>query len=310
MARLGDFLSKQSRFLLENDNQALIYIAVLAVIPFAGWLSAAIVALITLRKGWYDGLKGMIAGAMALLFLSLMSMPFAAALLATAMAFLPCYLTAAVLHSTASWKIAGGVLVLMTLLAIALVQWFAPDFITGQYQYIQAILKEIERENTDGAAVSLLNSQNKFNEVVIANYLVGIQSISIVLSTLTSLLIARSMQSRLFYPGGFRQEMLTFRASGIGVLLLVCAVIGAYQQYPLAISCLPVLVTYYVLAGLSISFNVLAKDKGLSYLFLLVVPLVILPFIMLPIYVILGVLDSLFNFRLFFSVKSDEKNKG
>ncbi|WP_141650474.1 hypothetical protein [Legionella massiliensis] len=302
-------MSKQSRFLLENDNQALVYIAVLAVIPFVGWLSAAIVALITLRKGWYDGLKGMIAGSIALLVLSLMSMSFTAALLATVMAFLPCYLTAAVLHSTASWKIAGGLLVLMALLVIALVHWFAPDFITGQYQYIQAILKEIERESTDSAAVSLLNNQNKLNEVIIANYLVGIQSVSIVLSTLTSLLVARSMQSRLFYPGGFKQEMLAFRASGFGVLLLVWAVIGAYQHYPLAISCLPVLVTYYVFAGLSISFNVLAKDKGLSYLILLVVPLVILPFIMLPIYVILGALDSLFNFRLYFSAKSDEKRE-
>lgn len=311
MIRLGDFLCKQGRFLLENDNQALIYIAILAVIPFAGWLSAAAMALITLRKGWYEGFKGLLAGFLALLVLSLMTMTFSAALITSAMAFLPCYLAAVILHLSASWKVASGFIVLLALMIIVLVHWFVPDFIVSQYQYIQAIIKEFERQGSGSDSLSMIASQGKLNEGIIANYIVGIQSVSVVLSAIMSLLLARSIQSRLFYPGGFRQEMLGFRISGFGIILLVLVLVGAYQQNLLAISCLPILITYYVLAGLSLTFNALARKQGLGSLVLLIVPVILVPFVMLPIYVFLGALDSLFNIRLYGSTKSNDKeNKG
>ena len=309
MARFGDFLGKQGRYLLENDHHALAYIAVLALIPFAAWLAAAIIALVTLRKGWFDGLKGLMVAIVVLLALSLMSISFSAAVVTVVMAFLPCYLTAGVLHLTASWRVAGSVIVLQALLVIALMHWFAPEFIMNQYQYIQAILKELAQEGTDSSVSSLLNNQSTLNQLVVANYLVGVQSVSIVLSAITSLLLARSIQSRLFYPEGFRQEMLAFRASGLGTIVLVIALIGAYQHNPLAVSCLPILVTYYVSAGLSLSFSILAKSKGIGTLVLLMLLLVLLPFVMLPIYTIFGALDSLFNFRLHLPFSAGGKEK-
>lgn len=301
MARLGEFLGKQGRLLIENDQIALVYIAVLALIPFAAWLSAAAVALITLRKGWLDGFKGFVVATITLLILSLASMPLSAAVITALLAFLPCYLTAAILHATTSIKIAGFFIVLQALLIIALIHWLAPEFISNQYLYVQAVIKELERESSDGAVTSLLSNNEAVNKVVIANYLVGVQAVSVLLSAIVSLLLARSVQSRLFYPGGFKREMIAFRASGFGVILLVIAIVGAYQHNPLALSCLPVLAVYYVFAGLSLSFNVLVKDKGVVALALLLAPLILLPFVMLPVYVILGALDSLFNFRLHLS---------
>lgn len=309
MIRLGDFLAKQGRFLLENDNQALFWIAVLALIPFAGWLSAAVMALITLRKGWAEGLKGLLVAFLVLLLVSLMAMPFSAALITAVIAFLPCYLTAGVLHSTASWRVAGGVIVLQALLAIALIHWLAPEFIMHQYQYVQAIVKELEKEGSTSSSLVLLSNKNRFNQIAMANYLIGVQSLSLALSALFSLLLARFVQSRLFYPGGFRKEMLAVRASSLGLILLVFVVLGAYWHSPLAISCLPILVAYYVLVGLSLAFNILAKGKGIGTFILLIVPLILLPFVMLPIYVILGALDSLFNFRSYLPVRADGKEK-
>lgn len=312
MARIGDFLAKQGRFLLENDSQALIYIAVLALLPFAGWLSAAIMALITLRKGWSDGFRACMVGFAALLILSLIKMSFATALITAALAFLPCYLAAALLHSMGSWKFVVGIIVLQALAVIALIHWLSPEFITNQFQYIQAIVKELKGEGANASTLVLLGNQSKHNQVILANYLLGIQSLSIVLSAFASLMLARSVQSSLFYPGGFRQEMLGFRASSFGVILFIFAVWGAYEQSPLAISCLPILVTYYVFAGLSLIFSFLAKKKNLVNLgilgvSLILVPLVILPMIVLPIYVMLGALDSLLNFRTYLSLKADTK---
>ncbi|CEK10591.1 hypothetical protein [Legionella hackeliae] len=296
MARLGELLRKQGHFLLENDTYALIYIAILALIPFAAWLSVAVIALITLRKGWGAGFKGLVVGMLAMLFLSLLSSSWSLAVMNAVMAFLPCYLTAGVLRSTTSWRIAVGFIVLQGLVGLLMIHCLAPEFITEQYQFIQAILKQVEHDN---AVADLLNNQDAVNSVVIANYIVGIQAVSIVLSAIASLMLARSIQSGLYYPGGYRQEMINFRASAWGVIVLTIAAIGTYLENPLAISVLPVLAIYYAGAGISISFNILTRGKkGIGTLFLILIPLVLLPFVMLPIYVVLGALDSWFNFRL------------
>ncbi|OCH99134.1 hypothetical protein A8135_07715 [Legionella jamestowniensis] len=302
MTRFGELLRKQGRFLLENETYALAYIAILALVPFAAWLSAAIIALLTLRKGWMPGFKGVAVGVLALLLLSSLSSSWSLAFITAVMAFLPCYLAAGVLHSTTNWRFAVAFIVLQALIGILLIHWLAPEFINEQYQFIQAVLKQLER---DDVIADLLSNQNTVNPIVIANYVMGIQAVSIVLSTIASLMLARSVQSGLFYPGGYRQEMLNFRASSLGVILLVIAVVAAYQENPLAISVLPVLVVYYAGAGISIGFNALYKGKkGMSRLILLLIPLILLPFVIIPIYVVLGALDSLFNFRLRLPVKT------
>ncbi|WED44412.1 hypothetical protein [Legionella cardiaca] len=305
MTRLGELLRKQGRFLLENDAYALLYIAILALVPFAAWLSVAIVALITLRKGGNAGFIGVLVGMVSMTVSSIWSITWSASIINATLAFIPCYLTASVLRASASWRIAVGFIVLQALVVITLVHWLAPAFINEQYQFVQEVIKELEHE---GAIKDLLNNQDGFNPVVIANYIVGIQAVSTVMSAIASLMLARSVQASLFYPGGFRQEMIGFRASTLGVILLVVAALGAYQYSPLGISCLPILVVYYVSAGISLSFNILTKGKkGIGAFLLLLLPLVILPFVMLPIYVVLGALDSLFNFRLHLPAKSGGK---
>eukprot|EP01012_Entosiphon_sulcatum_P040610 TRINITY_DN54299_c0_g1_i1.p1 TRINITY_DN54299_c0_g1~~TRINITY_DN54299_c0_g1_i1.p1 ORF type:complete len:127 (-),score=1.98 TRINITY_DN54299_c0_g1_i1:11-391(-) len=87
MARLGEFLDRQGRLMVENDRLAWCYIAALALIPFSAWLSAAIIALITLRKGWLEGFKGFAVATITLLILSLPSMPWVAAVMTALTAF-------------------------------------------------------------------------------------------------------------------------------------------------------------------------------------------------------------------------------
>ena len=93
--------------------------------------------------------------------------------------------------------------------------------------------------------------------------------------------------------------MLSFRGDKIGLLLLLVMLVAANQQALEAISILPMLLFYFLLAGFSLSFNVFAKHKPFRITMLLMATLFFLPFIMLPVYVIFGSLDSLFNFRLY-----------
>ena len=285
------------------------YIAILAIIPFAAWLSAAIIALITLRRGWREGFRVLAVAILSFTVLSLMSMPFTQALSAALLAFLPCYLTAGILHATASWRLVGFAIVLQALFVVMLIHWLAPELMMNQYRYILSVLQEMAKESPDSTVASLFNNQNALNQQIFASYFLGIQSVSISLSTVISVALARSVQSKMFYPGGFKQEMLGFRASGLGVILLFAASLSSYKHNSFAVSCLPILVVYFVTAGLSLSFNILAKGRGVGTFILLLIPLALLPFFMIPMYVAIGVLDSLFNIRLYLSSRGDGKEK-
>ena len=296
MTRLNGFIRNQGQFLLENKRHAMLYAVALALLPYTAWLSVAVVALVTLRRGWCDGGWLLILGITAYFASSLASTTASSAFVNALLTFMPCYLAACVLGFTASWRAVVGVFFLQVVVAVLLLQTFVPEFITAQYLYFQATLREIQSE---GALLALINDKTSLNQIVLANYLLGVQAVAIVFSASVSLILARSGQSQLFYPGGFRREMLTFRGDRIGLLLLAIMFIAAHQQNVFAMCLLPILMFYFVLAGLSLSFNVLAKQRPLSALILLVSTLLLLPFIMLPVYIIFGSLDSIFNLRLY-----------
>jgi hypothetical protein len=66
-----------------------------------------------------------------------------------------------------------------------------------------------------------------------------------------------------------------------------------------AMNVLPVLILFYLLAGLSLCANFfMGKKSSRMMLVALILPLVFLPFVVLPLYIILGLLDSVFNIRL------------
>lgn len=296
MAWLSGLLRKQGQHLLENERYAVLYTVILALLPFTTWLSVAIVTLVTLRKGWSKGafLLGPALG--AYFAVSYSSMSTHIALINAVLVFMPAYIAACVLRISTSWRVVARVFFLLIASAVFFLQIYMPDFIAAQYLFIEAALRELQSDNT---VLSIINNKTSLNQMVLASYLLGLQAVGVVFSAYLSLTLARSVQSQLFYPGGFKREMLMFRGDKIEFLVLVSVFIAASQQNVFAMSLLPILIFYFMLAGLSLSFNLFAKQKPLTVMIISVVSLVLLPFIMLPVYVIFGSLDSLFNFRLY-----------
>ena len=282
--------------MLTNKRHAMLHAVVLALLPYTAWLSVALVALVTLRKGAHEGFYILMGAMIAHYTLSLWSMPFTIGAINTVLTFAPCYLAAYLLRLTASWRSVAGIFFLQVVVAVVLIQVLIPDFIMVQYQYIQTALKTMQDES---ALLEFVNDKAGLNSAVLANYLFGIQIVGIIISALLSLMLARSVQSRLFYPGGFREEMLAVRGDKMGFLILLVMFYAANQGNVLAMNLLPVLMFYFLLAGLSLAFNLLARKKMRGSILLLVTPLLLLPFIMLPFYVVIGSLDCLFNFRLY-----------
>lgn len=295
MTGMSNFWQKQSQYLLQNDRYAWLLVAALAFIPFAAWTSLAIISLLTLRKSSYSGFMALIICLLVVGFCSqqALSLPYNnAAMIVT---FIIGYMAAVVLRYTRNLNATITITVMVALLGMVFVHCLIPEYVNEQYKSLVLMFSAIEKE---GTLAQVLNGQLGTNADLLANYFLGVKSLCVVFSALSSLMLARSIQSRLFYPGGFKKEILGFRASQISVLLLVFSAIGAYQNNYVAISCLPLLVIYLMTAGMILFFNIMKNKKNTIAIFLLLVPLILIPYIMLPIYVCLGSLDSMFDFRL------------
>lgn len=300
---MGNFFQKQGHHLLENPYYAWFLVLVLAFVPFFSWLSLSVIALVTLRKGSNDGFKVLVAGVTAAVFSSRLHtvVPYeGVAILAT---FSIGFVAALVLRNAANWKMVVSVILAIVLSIMALIHILLPGYVAEQFQMMIALFRTIAQGEP---LVRLLDAQSGVNQQLLANYLLGIQVFSIVFSALTSLTFARYVQSILFYPGGFRRELLAFGATRFGVFMLFVSALGAYQHYPIAVSFLPILVVYLMAAGMILFFNVISRERDLFTIVLLIVPLIIAPYVMLPVYVLFGSLDSLFNFRLRLPIKAGE----
>jgi len=298
MIRLNGFIQKQAQLLLGNSRYATICAVLLALLPYVGWLALVVIALVTLRKGWQEGLGVLLPVVVMHFSMSLISIPVLPALINTLLVFVPCYLAACVLRFTSSWRAVASSFFLLVFVVAFLLQVCFPGFIIAQFVYVKSLMGTLQGGS---AFADLMSGSLGISQVALANYLLGIQSMSVVLSTLFPIMLARSVQSQLFYPGAFKQEMLTFRGHKIGVLILTVVLITALRESALAINLLPLLILYFLFAGLSLSANALAHKKTRGAVIFLVVPLMLVPFVMLPVYVILGSLDSLLNLRIYFA---------
>ena len=295
MIHVNGFIGQQGKRVLENNRYALLYAVFLALIPYTTWLSLAVIALVTLKKGWREGALLLMPVATAYVGLLLAQEPTIIAIINTLLTFLPCYIAACVLGLTVSWRAVAGVFILLAGLSALVLQLTLPEFVVTQYQFLTAAIAQARPD----LLAKVLKDTGDYNQLIIANYFFGFQLISVFLSAALPLITARSVQSQLYNPGGFRQEMLALRGNKIGLLIMSILLIAVNQQKLIAMNVLPLVIFYFLLAGLSLSFQALAEKKIRGRFLLLVAPLIVLPFVMLPVYVVLGSLDSLFNLRLY-----------
>jgi len=300
---MGNFLQKQGVYLLRNKPYAYFLTAALAFVPCASWLSVSVIALVTLRKGSYEGFRLFLLGLALTLIISSWHVLLPFELPIIGLTFGLTYVAALALRMSVSLKMLITGLVLFGLFMMLCIQWLWPIAITEQFEALMVLLQK----SLPDEVFKTIFSQNTKNQSLLANYLLGIQMLSIILSTLSSMMMARYIQSLIYYPGGFRNELLTFKATRIGVFLLLISSIGAYYHYPLAISALPTLLVYLMAAGMLVLFKLMVKKKEWLTMLFLLVPLIIAPYVMLPIYVIFGSLDSFLNFPRLFPSKTGKR---
>lgn len=297
MLPIKGLFKKQAELILSSRSTALLYAVILALLPFCTWLTMVVIALVTLRKGEREGgrilLTVMLVHGMTLLS----SLPLYAAVFNTLIIFVPTYFAAYGLRVTSSWQAVAAQLFLLVIVSSVIIQQMVPEWIMSQFAIIQSV---VQASQPDQLLAKWLNEPSGVPVLVLANYALGIQLMSAIMSVWSALWVARSLQSQLYYPGGFAKEVLTFRGNRMSCVVMILMCFAAWQWNVVAMNVLPVLILFYLLAGLSLCANFILGKSSRMLLVVLILPLIFLPFVMVPLYIILGLLDSVFNIRLAF----------
>lgn len=294
MMRAGDFIIKHSKQLLENKQYAILYAVILSIIPFASWLSVALVTLVTLRKGAKPGFEVMLPALVVHSVPLMMLVPLESALTNTLIAYVPCYIAALCLRKTMSWQVVFGVFLIQAFIGFICLQLLVPDFILDQFNQFKNVLTQYQEyqhfidTSTDG-----------ISSFILAHLFFGIQILSVIVSATISLLFARSIQAKLFIPGALRDELLGFRSGRLAFLVLVGVSIASYYEISFAINLLPLVLCYFLISGFSLAYFILARKRQVRVVILLFLLILFKPSFVLLAYIVFGSLDSLFNFRLY-----------
>lgn len=299
---MRSFLLKQGELLFRKQHYALFLVIALSSLPLTGWLSLSIVALMTLRLGALESMKFLFAGiAASLISITMVSVEVNDAVPMIFISYLSVYALACLQRTVASWRFTGMIALLAALIAVVIIHTWAIEYVIRQIQDLVTVFSQIKQAE---GLVELLKTATTSADMFLPNYLLGVKAVAEMVSILSAVIIARYVQSLVFYPEGFRKELFAFRASKSIVLLMMICLAGVYVNDTLAFSCLPLLASYLTVAGICVCVNLLAGRKSIVVFIMLALPLITAPTIMLPVYVILGSLDSLFNFRLRVPVKA------
>lgn len=275
-----------AEYIMRGSRQATLVVGVSAAVPLLFWLAAAALALVILRRGLQDALSVMIWGGLPALVWAFLGDWTPVLTLAGAAGL------ATLLRQRNDWVPLVLAMVPMGLLfgAILLMALNAP---------MQALASEVREMlpqllsgmgELDESALSRLDS-------LLLPMLAGLIGGAHALMAIVSVMIGRSLQARLFNPGGFRAEFHRLRLTPLmagGFLLL--SLFGA-QLGQLAMIA-PIATLPLFLAGLALVHGVAGlKGMGVAWMVMFYLLLVLFAQFVFPLLLLLALIDSLFDIR-------------
>ena len=276
-------------FIMRSRARALVVAVPSAGTPIFFWVSAAAIALVTLRKGIYEG------GVVCLWSL----LP--AALLAWQMNPLPLmivlctFLMAALLRSMTSWPNALLCASAASALFAALLLFGLTDYMQEYLRPFTQLLAQLEKE---------LPKQDPAQATVMPQlglpFVAGVFGLNVALFSVLSLIIARYWQALLYNPNGFRQEFHALRlpiqlAIPLVILAALCLLSAQYQIWA-GIFLMPLMIAGIALVhGLAARKNVSSVAMTVFYAVLIFINPVML------LLCVAAVFDSWMDFRARFA---------
>ncbi len=268
-------------YIMRGRLEAMLTAATLAVlsllVPPLSIVSSATVALVTLRRGAYEGLIILGCASLAAAIMStVITVPYQFIILYVLVLWLPIWLIAIVLREGRHLSLAIEIAVL---LGIAVV--------IGYYLY-NADPAAMWKEVLPKMIVSKMPVENREQMLEqVAPYMTGVAAAGGVFSMLLGLLLGRWWQAILYNPGGFKQEFLSLKAQPkiamVTLVVIGIAMISSGKLSQIAWNTTILMALLYTFVGIAVGHTFFAKTKiaqlavPMFYITLLLIPQSFLP---------------------------------
>jgi hypothetical protein len=268
---------------MKGRKQAAFVAVIAALLPLLYWVSAAVIALVTLRKGPQDG-----AGVLVWAVLPAGAWAYSGDPTPLAV-MVGVFILAVALRQAANWST-----VLMVALPVGAVAG------VGLGLALEGLLGQV----IEATEKFLLQSASQSTESITLDkehlkllLLGGLASVHTAIMLLC-LILARSWQSGLYNPGGFQKEFhqlrlpLKYTGALIGVLALSSLLELSFMRW------LPLMLLPWIFAGFALVHGSLAKrDLGRSWLIVFYLSVVLMGPYVITLLVFAAVIDSLVDIR-------------
>lgn len=296
-------LRRFTDFVLQRRAYAMGTAFVLSIVPLGASISILIAALVTLRKGAFEG-TWVLAAALApfLLGYVLSSEQSQVVLVATVTVLVVNILTwllAVILRQYPRWSVVLETAAFIGIVLICMIHWMFPAVqdwwmvqLTAYLNKTTAMLGSLAANDTGTTEqVRVLATNAK-------QYIVGFIIASLIFNAVLQLLVARWWQAAMFNPGGLRKELYQIRLSYISAAVFIAIIGLAYSGNALGIDLLPIMVTVFCIAGLSVIHNVFAhKNAGWFWIVLVYLCIIFIFPMGIAIVALLGLSDSVLDLR-------------
>lgn len=260
------------------------------VVPPVSIVSAATVALVTLRLGAFEGLwvlacSSLVAGLLGWFMSGSYQFAFYYALIL----WLPVWLIGIVLREGRHLALAVEIAVVIGVAGVLGYYLYSPEAHVLWQDVLKLMLP----------ADAPIDAEEKI--AVISRYMTGIAAAGTITTLLFGLFLGRWWQASLYNPGGFRQEYLTLTSHSvltlvsIGTFLLAAVTKGMVSE--IAWNVVIVLFVLYALVGSAVMHTIFASMKMAKYTVpMFYITLFFIPHAILPV-ALIGLSDAWLNLR-------------
>lgn len=279
---------------MQGQRQAVAIATICTAIPLLFWVSAAIIALVTLRKGVTEGVTLLLWTSLpAITWLVIRSDP------TPIITIIGCTSLAIVLRTTASWANT----LLFGVAIGTLVSWLMPLLLPE----IVAEVIQTSMQMLDNLAKDTVTAPDERLGAWLDAIFAGVLGSAHLLIMLGCLIIGRKWQSALYNPGGFREEFheIILPRSAASVMMLLILFGGAL--HPALLKWVPTLTVPFLISGLALVHGIIGIKKlsghwlaGFYMIFFVMGPYL---YIFL---IIMAFLDSVLQFRQRISHNTNE----
>lgn len=277
---------------------AVVFILLSFLLPPLSIMSAAAIALVTLRKGQSDGLVTIFGAGMVVGIFGQILLGSPGFVIAYALGFwLPVWIFSVLLRESRQLGLTLEVALGLGLLGIVGFYLLDSDPASMWQQRLQLILQPLTKNPPQGIEIEEIEA----GVLAISHYMTGILVTGTILSLVLAILLGRWWQALLFNPGGFRKEFLGVKFHAvIAYIFLLVFVLASLNRGLLSEGMQNASILaffFYLIVGVSVLHVLISASSIRGFLLpTMYILMFFVPHVLLPV-ALVGFTDTWANWR-------------